>query len=274
MLFVTDLDGTLLRNDLSVSHRTCSVLNSLLDRGELITYATSRSFEKCRELLAGIHFKLPCVVLNGALVVNAENGEVIIANALTESMVDTTLDLGARFNLTPFLLGQVDGRDVLSYSGCENEGQRSFIAKRSEDPRLRKVDRVVPIEQNLVLNFVGADSKLSALRDALTLEFQGQVEIKYAPDIYCDGFFTLEVLHKDADKGTALKQLALLLNVSLNQMAVFGDHLNDHGMFKVAGQSIAVSNAHSELRSVASVVIGSNDEDGVAEYLAALLGDV
>jgi hypothetical protein len=53
----------------------------------------------------------------------------------------------------------------------------------------------------------------------------------------------------------------------LQNVISFGDDFADIGMLKMAGTGVAVGNALDEVKQVADVVIGSNDEDGIAEYL-------
>ncbi len=61
------------------------------------------------------------------------------------------------------------------------------------------------------------------------------------------------------------------MNRNIHEMTVFGDSINDIGMFKLAGTSVAVANALDEVKKVADVILPySNDEDGVAKYLSTL----
>ena len=65
-LYVTDLDGTLMRYDKTVSDYTIDTLNSLIDQGMLITYATARSFHSAWEITKEIHFSVPVITWNSA----------------------------------------------------------------------------------------------------------------------------------------------------------------------------------------------------------------
>ncbi|MOA27882.1 Sugar phosphatase YidA [compost metagenome] len=57
------------------------------------------------------------------------------------------------------------------------------------------------------------------------------------------------------------------MNCKPEEVIVFGDNLNDAGMFEVAGIKVAVSSAHPRIIEMSSVVVDSNDEDGVAQYV-------
>ena len=67
-LFVTDLDGTLLRGDRTLSHFTVSTIRSLIERGILITYATARTFQSTFKLTNQIDFKIPVITRNGTII--------------------------------------------------------------------------------------------------------------------------------------------------------------------------------------------------------------
>jgi hydroxymethylpyrimidine pyrophosphatase-like HAD family hydrolase len=72
---------------------------------------------------------------------------------------------------------------------------------------------------------------------------------------------------KRASKDQAIQILIDRLGISKNELTVFGDNSNDIKMFKLAGQSIAVSNATDELKQYATQIMGTNEEDSVVRYI-------
>ena len=80
--------------------------------------------------------------------------------------------------------------------------------------------------------------------------------------------YFLTILHPLSDKANALIKLHEYLNHDIKDTTVFGDSINDIGMFKIAGKAVAVANALEEVKKEADIVLKeSNDEDGVAKYL-------
>lgn len=75
-------------------------------------------------------------------------------------------------------------------------------------------------------------------------------------------------LLETAGKVQAIRELARLLNISLSDIAAFGDDKNDMEMLQICGTGVAVANAVSDVKNAADSVTRSNDEDGVAEWLA------
>ena len=97
------------------------------------------------------------------------------------------------------------------------------------------------------------------------------MEYKLSPEKYSNGWF-LTILHPEGDKAHALTKVLDYMNRDASDVTVFGDSVNDIGMFKLAGTSVAVSNALDEVKAVADIVLPhSNDEDGVAKYLQSII---
>ena len=97
-------------------------------------------------------------------------------------------------------------------------------------------------------------------------------ELKYilAPEAYIGCYF-LTILHKNADKSHGIQSVSEYMGFDLEKLTVFGDNFNDVGMFELAGKSVAVANAQSGVKDLATVVLAhTNDEDAVAKYLEGL----
>lgn len=79
-LYVTDLDGTLMRDDKSISKESTDILNRLLNRGVNLTYATARSLSSASKITQNISFHLPVIIRNGTILANLQtNSEIEIS---------------------------------------------------------------------------------------------------------------------------------------------------------------------------------------------------
>ena len=74
-LYVSDLDGTLLRSDQRTSDYTNRVINELTDRGMLFSYATARSYVSSHRVTAGLTARIPVILYNGAMTRDSVTGE-------------------------------------------------------------------------------------------------------------------------------------------------------------------------------------------------------
>ena len=267
MLWVTDLDGTLLRSDASLSDYASRSLNELIHGGARITYCTARSPDKARELLGRVPFRLPAIVLDGSMLVDVVSGDVLHAESLDPSTATQLIELGHHCGISPFVLGRESGRDVFFHHEPENAGQQQFLENRRDDPRLRHMSELRPAQVTLTVSFVGSEQALLRVRGVVQSELGVGVEMKLLDDLYCPGFSNLSVFDSGVDKGRMLERLCLVTETPARQVTYFGDNLNDLGAFAAAGRSVAVANAHPELLKAADEVIASNDSDGVIHYL-------
>jgi len=114
---------------------------------------------------------------------------------------------------------------------------------------------------------MGEEKILRPLSEHLSKIFKNNIEIKLAPENYMKCYF-LTILHPLSDKAHALTKVHEYLNIEATNTTVFGDGLNDIGMFKLAGTAVAVNNALNSVKSEADIILNeSNDEDAVAKYL-------
>ena len=268
-LYITDLDHTFLNSDQKVSDFSKEVWNSLSQKVRL-TVATARSFAKIEEFLKGMKLNSPLILLDGALVVTAQK-EIIDIKPMDKSLVDDIIYESGKFDIEPFLLA-MDNREVLSEAFIVpkkmNVYQSTLIDDRyTHDPRLRIEESIKGLNDTLKVVYMGDKTVLFLLSEQLKKVFGNSIEIKLSPEQYTKCWF-LTILHPLGDKAHAIKKVSEYLNIPLEYMTVFGDNINDIEMFKIAGTSVAVSNALDEVKKEATVILPhNNDEDGVAKYL-------
>jgi 5-amino-6-(5-phospho-D-ribitylamino)uracil phosphatase len=272
-LYVTDLDGTLLRSDARLSPFTITVLNRLIGQGMRFTFATSRGPAKALSALEGLHLRHPAICLNGAVMVDPMTGRWLSDSPIEPSVVARLIEAGSDNGVSPFLLGEEGGRDCLLHRQANgNAFQQAFMAQRAGEPRLRPVHDLYPLDKTLAVVFVDSHVNLQRLHDLLQCCFAGAVTLRLMGDIYHEGGATLEVSRADVDKVHGIEILCRRLGIDRKDVVVFGDHLNDLPMFGWAGTSVAVANAVAEVKQAATTHCASNDEDGVAHYLRAFSG--
>ena len=92
-LYVSDLDGTLLRSNETTSDYTNRTINELGDSGMLFSYATARSFQTSHKVTKGLNAKIPLIIYNGAMVVDNKDGSFLIKNFFGEEIKQVISDL-------------------------------------------------------------------------------------------------------------------------------------------------------------------------------------
>ena len=129
-LYATDLDGTLLRPDKSISDETAEILNGLVSDGVLFTYATARSFSSASPLLTKLHLNCPAVTFNGVFVIDPRDGRHIVENVFTPVSCKIAIDYFNKIDLAPLVYSYIDGRERVSYleSRLEDKAGRQTSA--------------------------------------------------------------------------------------------------------------------------------------------------
>ncbi len=267
-VYITDLDHTFLRSDLSISAFTKRVWNEKSEHAYL-SIATARSFYSASTLLGRFHINAPLILLDGSLIVSSDK-KIIDTKFLDQEAANTLIDEAVTFfNLHPFVIGLKDRElnESFDFPQQQTRIQKELLKNFKDDPRLVQHKRVYATKQSFKIVYMGSEEEMRPLTQHLKARFSKSFEFKLSPENYTGGYF-LTVLHPLGDKAHGLQKLSEHLGRELEDITVFGDSINDIGMFKLAGTSIAVSNALEEAKAVADIVLKhSNDDDGVARYL-------
>ena len=262
-LYVSDLDGTLLRSDQTLSVETVSTLNRLMADGVMFTYATARSFSSAAPLVSALKLTIPAVIFNGVFVVDPKTGEHLIENVFSEESFELAQDYFIANNLAPLVYSFIDGRERVSYLKDRLGEVRGYVESRRGDKRLRPVRSYRELFKGSVFYFTLFNPENPAEMDGIFSRGNG-FSRNYMKDTYDDSMW-YEIFSSEASKAGALRQAAEL--VRADELVCFGDNSNDMSMILSADIGVAVGNACEALRQNADIVIGTNNEGAVAEFI-------
>jgi HAD superfamily hydrolase (TIGR01484 family) len=257
-LIASDLDGTLLHSDGTMSRRTVAAVRAVQDAGIHWVVATARPPRWMHDLVDVVGDHGVAICSNGAFVYDVVGQRVRSERTLTMEVLSALVDdLRAAVPDISFAVEHRDGfgrepsyedayrePDILSVvTGTalfEPPPGKLLARSRSTSPDefLRIVEDVVG--ENAVVAFSGAS---------------GLAEISAA----------------GVTKAAVLAEYCDDLSITADQVLAFGDMPNDVPMLTWAGTSFAVANAHPDAQAAADHTCGANDEDGVAAVLEALL---
>ncbi|MCK5131418.1 MAG: HAD family phosphatase [Candidatus Sabulitectum sp.] len=270
-LYISDLDGTLLRDDSTLSPFTVEVLRNLLRENIAFTVASARSVSSIQHIFTGIKLHLPVIEFNGAIVSDLESGEHLFINSIETPVVEDICGVIDARGCSPFISTFTGSEDRLYYSDIINDGMGWYLKDRQAhgDKRLEFVPDIRSSfsDQVICVNVIGRIDVLSELESEFRERYQDSLEIHCLQDLSSPGFYWLTAHDKKATKDSAIRVLQKQTGMVDREVVVFGDNSNDISMFKMAHRSIAVSNAIDELKNCATEVIGSNNEDSVARYI-------
>lgn len=269
-LYVSDLDGTLLNSDSMISEVTANLLNQLIANNNLLfTVATARTPATVSKLMSDVHTNLPYIVMAGAALWDNERKEYSEKQAIDNAIVNLLLQAYKSYDIQPFVY-RIHGNCINAHHSTQmTVGERSFIEQRLQSPLKKLITSESTLADNVddavLVYSMGEYVKLRAIAD--DIEEQGiACTIMCYHDIFDLQQGYLEIYAKDTTKANAIKHLAA--KIGAERIVVFGDNLNDIPMMKTADWSVAVGNAFNEVKACANEVIGTNNENAVAQWIA------
>ena len=258
-LVAIDMDGTLLREDKTVSDRTKSAIKSAYAKGTKIVVASGRPLEGLSRYIEelGIYSDQDYVLsYTGSLVQNVETKEIIYKNILSGKDLHRLYDLSKEIgvNLHAFSKQGCITPKISEYSELEGKINGTPIVELnyddiSEDEAIIKVMFVDPEEQ--------LEKAIKKIPQSFYEEY---TIVRSAP-------FILEFLNKKSSKGAGIKALADFLGIKREEVICIGDSENDLDMIEYAGLGVAMGNAVEEVKVAADYITDTNDEDGVAKVI-------
>ncbi|MFQ5450166.1 MAG: HAD family hydrolase [Nitrospinaceae bacterium] len=271
-MYISDLDGTLLLSDGTLSHQSIQRLNRMIERGLKFTIATARNYDSVYPILKGLNLQIPVVLFNGVYLTDFPTGRnVFLTDFIARDVVNKMMAMVGPLGLDPFIYTYEDQHRVY-YRNAGNPGAQAYLASLEGDGRLRKVKQYEFSALEKISGFLLIDSRkiLKPIYQELQKKYPEELNIYFAEDVSHKGYYWLQAFHQQANKGRMVRLLAQYLKKPLEEVVVFGDYLNDLEMFRIAGHSVAVANALPEVKALAHEVIGSNENGAVIDYLESV----
>ena len=261
-LIVSDLDGTLLRDDNTLSDYTKAIIHRVSEQGIDFMLATGRIFGGARVFARELALNTPILSCNGALIKEADGkllyGRPIEALPLTE-VFKLLLNRKLYFHF-------YSENSFYTQKFSEHlKGFYAFNEKLSEKERfpMAEVDPLeMPGKETIYKVLVQCGEEKSSRR-ALYEELQEIPGISVTSS-WSD---TFDICADQVSKGLAIEQYAETKGIKPSEIICFGDNFNDLEMIQYAGLGIAMSNGVEELKKAADYVTIGNNEDGVAKAI-------
>lgn len=265
-LILTDLDGTLLRDDKSLSPANRAALVRAAAQGAEVVVATGRFFGGIPRELLELPFLRYFILMNGAKVYDRREDRVLYRSEIPLAQAERVMDLLEPLDCTVDCyqndVGWMERRyfDHLDYYVTDPVSRAMVRSHRRPVDDLRAQVRAGgETVQKMQAYFPHLELRPQVMA-LLRREVPGVVQSVSLPT-------NLELNAAGATKGAALAALCRALGVDLLDTAAFGDGTNDVSMLAAAGVGVAMANGALETRQAADLVTASNQEDGVALVL-------
>ena len=257
---VSDLDGTLLCTDKSISAKNLEAIAHFEAEGGLFSFVTGRPPIAMSPVLEQLRPKIPFGCLNGGGVYDHEN----------QRFIERTLLSREAFSLVEYV------EKVIPTAGFEFVTFETSYLYRSNSvtEELRRFERLpdnyvdsFDIPGNLCKILIGETSeRMPALMEAMRVhpDSEKYTMLRTAEEYY-------EIMPRGCHKGKSLLALAKHLKIDISKTIAVGDNSNDAAMLSVAGLGIAVANANEDAKAAADVTLTvTNDEGAIANIVERL----
>jgi Cof subfamily protein (haloacid dehalogenase superfamily) len=268
---VSDLDGTLLQGDGTLSHYSRNALIELLEAGVHFTVASARAWGEIVPVLGDLPLTLPVIAINGAYLTDYKTGNHLVINHIENDFAAAIYQHILDGQLFPFIVTHNGTEDCLYWQDLKNEQMQWYhdILHVHKDKRIRRIEDLKHALAEKVIAFavMGPPEHVKALSEMLADEYPGMLENFLFENPYSPGHWWLTIHDQRACKSKAVRTLVETTGHDLKNLTVFGDHINDIKMLQLAGKGVTVANAEPEVKAIADEVIGSNDDDAVVRYM-------
>ncbi|MDO4604808.1 MAG: Cof-type HAD-IIB family hydrolase [Helcococcus sp.] len=266
-LIAIDLDGTLLDDNKKLQNDNIRALEELHNRGVEIVIATGRSYSSAipyvKQIKEGIIEFLICN--NGTSVYNLIKDEVLVDDCLNSSQVKEILDLADKLeNMKIHFLG----RDII-YVYSNPVGKYVIEDAYISFLDIKFMSKEELIKSHITKALITTDKEyIKEVFSSIPKEYFEKYNIVNSAENL------IEILNKNADKGHALKAIMDDLNIDKKEVIAIGDQGNDIGMFEVAGKSYAMEASSDFIKSKATHIGPSNNNNGVSKIISEIMEEL
>jgi Cof subfamily protein (haloacid dehalogenase superfamily) len=259
-LVVSDVDGTLLTKDKILTDAARRAVRQLHDAGIGFTIVSSRPTIGMGFLVEPLAITLPIGAFNGSSIVDAQLKPIeqhLIPAATAQRSIDVLNEFGA---------------DIWLFTNDR------WYTRNPDGEYVPHEKRAIKHDPTIIADFaaflggackiVGASSDAAMLQrcEAAMLQAVGSEATAVRSQTYY-----LDVTPPGHDKGTFVEAMARRLGISTDAVATIGDMQNDLAMFAKSGTSFAMGNATDDVKKHATHVTDTNEQDGFAQAIDAVL---
>lgn len=263
-LLAVDMDGTLLREDKTISDNTKRMIKKATQKGVKVVLASGRPIEGLVRYLEELNLTSDedyLMSFNGSVIQNVATKEMICKNILKGRDLKRLYRLSQEIGIHIHAFTKMGCVTPCMSEYSEVEGRINGIPVHEID-----FDTIEDDEDVIKVMLIDPEPILEeGIKKIPQAYYEDYTVVRSAP-------FFLEFLNKASSKGTGIKALGDYLGISREEIICIGDAGNDIDMIEYAGLGVAMGNAFEEVKKVADYVTRTNEEDGVAYVIEKFIG--
>ena len=282
-LIASDMDGTLLNHNHKIPKENVKLINFAKNQGIEFVVATGRAYYEALPALNEENISCDVISFNGGIVYD-KNGNIISITPMVTKDLYYTIEILKSFDIsyqlytkntiyTRSIETDINAYiDLIRSNGYEPDVEhlRAEAQQKLDLGYITEVDNIelyLNEEENPPIKIIAISNDISKLKNATKL-LSENTNIS----VTSSGANNIEIMHKNATKGEALKEIAKIYGINLENTLAIGDNLNDQAMLGIVGYSVAMKNGNTILKEQAKYVTEkTNSEGGVADTIFKLI---
>lgn len=263
-----DLDGTLLRDDKTISAETEAELKRISDKGVIFLPSTGRTHRELPEALKGLPFLRYALCCNGGAVYDYAENRYIYEDAIPHDLALEVLEYVKQIPVFETVV--VNGERIVR--GDENDEVCEYIRKVAVKGILFNFKGAHDVKEAFAQKHQDAQKFMLYLGEgADKAEVMNDLSERFPQlMISASGPVHIEVNIRGVDKGKALENFCKMMDIPIEESVAFGDAENDISMLEAAGKAIVMGNGTQAAKQHADIICDSNNDDGVRKMIEEL----
>ena len=267
-MVLCDMDGTLLKDDKSISPASQEAIRQLNDQNILFVPATGRSVFALPLEIQALPFLRYAILINGALVYDVKEGLALRRADISPERACEVFGEMSRYPVTR----DVYMNDTEAWMDKEfMDSLDTWILTKTSLDLIGRTRQPVEDLTGFIRRRGMPVQKIQGFFREETVRIEATAALRRRfPDMSISGAVPLniELTDRNADKGACLSFLMEYLGIAPEEVIAFGDEDNDCSMLKIAGTGVAMRNASEKARACADRICESNEEDGFAKSVS------
>ena len=282
-LIASDMDGTLLNHNHKIPKENVKLINFAKNQGIEFVVATGRAYYEALPALNEENINCDVISFNGGIVYD-KNGNIISITPMLPKDLYYTIEILKSFDISY----QLYTKNTIYTKSIETDinAYIDLIRSNGYDPdvehlraeaqqkldvgyitEVENIELYLNEKENPPIKIIAISNDISKLENAAKLLSENT-----SISVTSSGANNIEIMHKNATKGEALKEIAKIYGINLENAVAIGDNLNDQAMIDIVGYSVAMKNGNTILKEQAKYVTEkTNSEGGVADTIFKLI---
>ena len=282
-LIASDMDGTLLNHNHKIPKENVKLINFAKNQGIEFVVATGRAYYEALPALNEENINCDVISFNGGIVYDKNSNIISITPMLPKDLYYTieilkSFDISYQLYTKNTIYTTSIETDINAYIDLirSNGYEPDVEHLRAEAQQKLDVGYITEVEnielylnekENPSIKIIAISNDISKLKNAAKLLSENT-----SISVTSSGANNIEIMHKNATKGEALKEIAKIYGINLENAVAIGDNLNDQAMLDIVGYSVAMKNGNTILKEQAKYVTEkTNSEGGVADTIFKLI---